>query len=107
MILMCLGVFVVVYHKFTTLPEYEGKGRGFAGEILVKVTMDGKEIKKIIVIKHKDDPRIANRAIDGIIPEIIMQQSLEVDSIAGATYTSQGIKEGVRTATENAGVYFE
>lgn len=105
--LMCLGVLVVVYHKFTTLPEYEGKGKGFAGEISVKVTMDGEEIKKIIVINHKDDPRIANTAINGVIPEIIMKQSLEVDSIAGATYTSQGIKEGVRAATEKAGVNFE
>jgi len=105
--LMCIGILVVVYDKFTTLPEYEGKGKGFAGEISVKVTMDGEEIKKIIVINHKDDPRIANAAIDGIIPEIIMKQSLEVDSIAGATYTSQGIKEGVRAATLKAGAHFE
>lgn len=69
--------------------------------------MDGDRIKKIIVINHKDDPRIANTAINDVVPEIIMKQSLEVDSIAGATYTSQGIKEGVRAATEKAGVNFE
>ena len=102
----CIAVLVVLYYKFTTLPEYEGKGKGFAGEILVKVTMDGEEIKKIIVINHKDDPRIANAAINGVIPEIIMKQSLKVDVIAGATYTSQGIKEGVRAATEKAGINF-
>lgn len=105
--LMCFGVFVVIYGELTSLPEYEGKGNGFAGEILVKVSMNDDKIKNIIVVDHDDTPEIANTAISCVIPEIIMKQSLEVDSIAGATYTSEGIKEGVRAATEKAGVNFE
>jgi uncharacterized protein with FMN-binding domain len=103
----CIAVLVVLYDKFTAFPEYEGKGQGFLGEVWVKVTMDGKEIKNIIVTKHGDTPGIAKTAINGVIPEIIMNQSLEVDTVAGATYTSKGIKEAVRGAAVKAGINFK
>lgn len=103
----CIAVFVVLYDKFTTMPEYEGKGQGFFGEVWVKVTMDGKEIKNIIVTKHGDTPSIAKAAMDSVIPKIIMNQSLEVDNVAGATYISEGIKEAVRKAIIKAGVNFK
>lgn len=103
----CIAVFVVLYDKFTTMPEYEGKGKGFLGEVWVRVTIDGKEIKNIIVIKHGDTPKIAKTAINSLIPEIILNQSLEVDTVAGATYTSKGIKEAVRQAVVEAGVNFK
>lgn len=103
----CIAVLVVLYDKFTAMPEYEGKGQGFLGEVWVKVTMDGKEIKNIIVTKHGDTPGIAKTAMDSVIPEIIMNQSLEVDNVAGATYISEGIKEAVREAVVEAGVNFK
>jgi urocanate reductase len=103
----CIAVLVVLYDKFTTLPEYEGKGKGFFSEVWVRVTMDGKEIKNIIVTKHGDTPEIVKIAINNLIPEIILNQSLEVDTVAGATYTSKGIKEAVREAIVKAGVNFE
>lgn len=103
----CIAVFVVLYDKVTALPEYEGKGKGFLGEVWVRVTVDGKKIKNIIVTKHEDTPGIAKTAINSLIPEIILNQSLDVDTVAGATYTSKGIKEAVREAAVKAGVNFK
>lgn len=102
---ICIGIFAGIYERVTALPEYEGRGQGFLGEVSVKITMDGKEIRNIMVTGHGDTPEIAQRAIDKIIPEIIIKQSVEVDDIGGATFTSRGIKEAVREARERAKLF--
>lgn len=102
---ICMGIFAGVYERVTALPEYEGRGQGFLGKVSVRVAMDGVEIKSITVTGHGDTPEIAQRAIDKIIPEIIIKQSVEIDDIGGATYTSRGIKEAVREATERAKLF--
>lgn len=46
----------------------------------------------------KDTKRIAEPAIEKLTSEIIAKQSVDVDDVAGATYTSQGFKEAVADA---------
>ncbi|ADO84602.1 FMN-binding protein [Ilyobacter polytropus] len=99
---ICSGIFTGFYEMATVLPEFKGKGQGFSGEVSVKVSMSGDEIKNIMVTSHGDTPEIAQMAIDNIIPEIIITQSIEVDDIGGATYTSRGIKEAVGNAIEKS-----
>ena len=46
----------------------------------------------------KETKRIAEPAIEKLTAAIIEKQSVEVDDVAGATYTSQGFKEAVKNA---------
>ncbi len=85
---------------------YYGSGTGYAGRISVAVTIASKQITAIDVTEvEADDEAFFNRA-RGVIDEIISTQSLEVDVVSGATYSSRGIISAVRnalTGEEDAG----
>ncbi|MDD3217559.1 MAG: FMN-binding protein [Lachnospiraceae bacterium] len=78
--------------------SYEGTGTGFAGSITVSVTVKDKKITAIDVLNvEADDAAFFNRA-KGVIDKIISAQSLEVDVVSGATYSSNGIISAVKNA---------
>lgn len=76
----------------------EGTGMGYKDDITVSVETEGDKIVAIKVIKMDETKRIANPAIEKLTAEIIAKQSVEVDDVAGATYTSMGFKEAVADA---------
>lgn len=76
----------------------EGIGYGYKDDIKVAVEMDGDKIKDIKVLANQDTPKISEPAIEELTKKIIETQSVEVEDIAGATYTSEGFKEAVQDA---------
>ena len=83
--------------------EFIGSGKGYNGEIKVKVSGENNQIKEIEVIKHEESG-FTRRAMKKISDEIVTTQSLDVDNIAGATYTSEGLKEAVAKAIASSGI---
>ncbi|MEG0068470.1 FMN-binding protein [Cetobacterium sp.] len=77
----------------------EGTGLGYADDIKVAVTMEGDKIVAIEVKENNDTPRIANPAIEQLTKKVLEAQTSKVDTVAGATYTSEGFLEAVNNAT--------
>ena len=77
--------------------EYIGVAQGFSGETKVKVTMDGDKISKIDVLSHGDTDAFFNQA-KAVTDSIISAQSVEVDAVTGATFSSKGIMDAVANA---------
>ena len=86
---------------------YTGKGAGINGEIEVEVTVTEDEITDVKVLSHNETPGVSDLAISDIPVNIVEHQSLGVDAIAGATYSSKGILEAVANALEQAGADIE
>lgn len=83
--------------------EYLGVSHsGMGGDLYVKVTMDGDTIAKVEVVDHKETDGISDPAISQIPDTIVAANSAEVDSISGATITSNAIKEAVSDALNQA-----
>ena len=76
----------------------EGTGLGYADDIKVAVTMNGDKIIAIEVKENSDTPGIANPAIEQLKKRVIEAQSSQVDTVAGATYTSEGFLEAINNA---------
>lgn len=76
---------------------YEGTGVGFNGDVKVAVTVKDKQITAIEILSSSDDAAFFNRA-KGVIDKIIQAQSLDVDVVSGATYSSNGIINAVKNA---------
>lgn len=81
-----------------------GTGKGFRGTVKVAVTIKNNKITKIKVLSKKDDSAYFNRAKSGVISRIIKKQSTNVDTVSGATYSSNGIISAVRNALKKASV---
>lgn len=81
---------------------YEGSGKGRNGVITVRVTVTQGKIAAVDVINQTETPRYYALA-KSVIPEILSQQTVEVDAVSGATITSEGIKAAVLSALGQAG----
>lgn len=83
--------------------EYTGTGKGFGGTISVKVTINEGTISSIDVISHSETISIGGTSFAPLTQAILREQSTAVDTISGATYTSNGFLEAVINALVQAG----
>lgn len=76
---------------------------GHNGEVKVDVTFDENSITKVEVKEHKESPGISDVPIASIPEKIVESQSLKIDTVSGATYTSNAILTAVADAVTQAG----
>ncbi len=84
---------------------YEGTGTGRNGDIVVAVTLDDAgTITDIQVKENSETEGVGTPAFDQMIPQMVANNTIAVDTVATATLTSNGLLEAVRNALEAAGV---
>lgn len=81
--------------------EYTGVGNGFRGETKVSVKVESGKKSNIQILESQDDDKYLDRASE-LINQIIESQSTTVDTVSGATYSSNAIIQAVDNALESA-----
>ncbi len=81
---------------------YYGSGEGYQSTITVAVTVASGKITDVRIVSHADDAPYVARA-EKLIPNIISQQSADVDTISGVTFSSRGILSAVKDAMSGSG----
>ena len=97
------GSQTVTEGKFTP-GTYEGEGQGMESTIKVAVTLSADRIEKIEVLESDETPAIGETALESLPQAVVDAQSTQIDSISGATITSQGFFDAVNAALTAAGV---
>jgi succinate dehydrogenase/fumarate reductase flavoprotein subunit/uncharacterized protein with FMN-binding domain len=83
--------------------EYIGVGDGIGGDLVVKVSLDGaKKITAINFLRLYETRGVCDRAVLQIPQAIIRSQSTQVDTVTGATVTSNAIIQAVNDALSKA-----
>ncbi|MEG1206627.1 MAG: FAD-binding protein [Angelakisella sp.] len=90
----------------TTQTEFEVKANGYGGELVLKVTADGTQIKDIAVVSSHESSPVFSRAFPIIKKRIIDAQTPIVDSVSGATFSSYAVKKAVADAMKQSGKDF-
>jgi len=80
---------------------YQGSAQGHSGQIELEVVVEAGEITEIEVLSQNETEGLGDDAIEEIAAQIIAEQSLEVDSISGATNSSEGTINAVRNALDS------
>ena len=76
---------------------YTGSARGYKSVITVQVTISDGKITDIQVVSQGDDePYFSNAR--AVIQRVISSQSMNVDTVSGATYSSTGILVAIKNA---------
>jgi len=83
---------------------YEGNAEGHIGPIKVQVVTDQYEIVKIVILEQQETPVIAEIVYEKIPPKVIKANSPEVEVVAGATYTSNGLINAIKNGLDKAKV---
>ena len=82
--------------------EYFGSANGYGGNLTVKVIIKNGKISGIDVVSQNETPEYFNRAY-AVINKILSSGSVNVDSVTGATVSSNAIKMAVADALHKAG----
>lgn len=81
---------------------WEGTGTGFGGEIKVSVIVQNGKINKVEILSAKsEDPAYFDMA-KVLTENIVEKQSTKIDTISGATYSSNGILDAASNALSKA-----
>lgn len=80
---------------------YLGTGEGYKGDITIALSIKNKTIETILVIDTSDDERFFTKA-KALINNVLKEQSVKVDAVSGATFSSEGIIEAIKDALKSA-----
>nr|WP_072536463.1 flavocytochrome c [Anaerococcus mediterraneensis] len=80
----------------------EGVAAGMNGDLKAVVTFDGDKITKID-LEHEETEGLGDKAADKLVDEIVANNSINVDTVSGATVTSTALIEAVKAAIEASG----
>ena len=81
---------------------FEGSGTGYGGTITVQVTLENDTITAVSVVSAPGEDSAYLSQGENVINSIISEQSTDVDTISGATFSSTGILEAVNDALSKA-----
>ena len=81
---------------------FEGKAKGYKGEVVAHVSFDGDKISNIHV-EHDETEGLGASAIDKMVPQIVENQSVNIDSVSGATFSSAALLDAVSEAIKASG----
>ncbi len=102
-VLACLMPLMALADAMPADGVYEGSANGMGGAVKVTVTVSGGKITAVEVGEHNETAGISDPAIEQISAKIVEAQSADVDAVAGATVTSEAIKEAVKAALSGEG----
>ena len=72
------------------------------GPVQVEVTFDGDEIASVRMLRQPDHPQ-TTAAVPQLIEETLQAQSADIDTVSGATITSDGYRESLQAAIDARG----
>ena len=80
---------------------YYGEGEGYKSTIRVAVTVAGGKISQVEIMSQNDDAAYFNRA-KALVNSVVAKQSTAVDTVSGATFSSEGILAAIEDALSQA-----
>ncbi|MEU9353078.1 FMN-binding protein [Streptomyces griseoloalbus] len=72
------------------------------GPVQVEVTLDGDRISAVRMLRQPDHPQ-TTAAVPTLVEETLEAQSADIDTVSGATVTSDGYRESLQAALDAQG----
>ena len=82
---------------------YTGHGTGFGGDITVELVVAQGKITSCEVVSEENETPEYLESAKALLGEVTEKQSADVDTVSGATLSSNGILEAVRDCLAQAG----
>lgn len=101
--IICLVMVLAMLCSCALAETFEGVGKGFGGEIKVAATVEGGKLTAVEVLSHSETAGISDPAFAKIPAAMIENQTVAVDTVAGCTFSSNGLIEAVKAAWLAAG----
>ena len=101
-LVLCLAMMVPALAEGFTPGTYEATVDSVGGPLTVAVTVSEDRIEEVAIVENHDTDGVCDVPMARIPQEIIDNQSINVDSVSGATLTSIFLKNAVKDALAQA-----
>lgn len=81
---------------------YQGTGAGYHGEIVVEIEVKEGVLASAKIISADGETKPHLKKAEKVLQTTVEENSAEVDTVSGATYSSKGILEGIKAALQQA-----
>ena len=82
---------------------YSATTKGFDGDVTVTLTLTGGVLTDVTAVGENETPDVGGRALELMPKSMVAANSVEVDGISGATYTSTAILTAAADALSQSG----
>lgn len=83
--------------------SFEGTAQGFGGEVKVTLTLENGVLTAVNAEGENETPDVGGRALELMAAAMAAANSVEVDGISGASFTSAGVLEAAGAALADSG----
>ncbi|MBR1866256.1 MAG: FMN-binding protein [Lachnospiraceae bacterium] len=81
---------------------YQASARGYGGDITMELMIEQGMMTRLNILSAAEEDGAYLQMASSMVKEILRQQSVEVDTVSGATYSSIGIRDATAKALEQA-----
>lgn len=81
---------------------YTGEAQGYGGTLAVELTVENGKITALTITSAEKEDTAYLDAASAVIDSILEQQSTDVDTVSGATFSSNGILHAAEDALRKA-----
>lgn len=81
---------------------YTGEAQGYGGTVAVELTVENGKITDLTITSAEKEDTAYLDAASAVIDSILEQQSTDVDTVSGATFSSNGILHAAEDAMRKA-----
>ncbi len=81
---------------------YTGEAQGYGGTVAVELTVENGKITALTITSAEKEDTAYLDAASAVIDSILEQQSTDVDTVSGATFSSNGILHAAEDALRKA-----
>ncbi len=81
---------------------YKAKVNGYQPDMVVQIVIKDDIISSVEILEHDESRSYYNYSVPKVIKQILDNNSTDVDIIAGCTYTSRGVINGVKACLNKA-----
>lgn len=81
---------------------YTGEAQGYGGTVAVELTVENGKITDLTITSAEKENTAYLDAASAVIDSILEQQSTDVDTVSGATFSSNGILHAAEDALRKA-----
>lgn len=83
---------------------FEGTGQGKDGAIRVNLTLEDTVITGIEILESHETEGLSEAPMQEVIDQVLAKNSLSIDEVSGASYSTNGLLEAIESALGAAGV---
>lgn len=77
--------------------HFKGFGKGFKSKIELEATIDGGKLDEIKLINSHETPNVGEKALPKLLAEANKNKNFHVDTVSGASFTSDGFNEALKS----------